>query len=121
MMTRTDKWMFAALVVWLLLLGIFVSGCATTATDRARGKPADIVAELIQFQAAVGDQYQQGGMDVEHFNVVTSWIGDALRVLQTNPAQFEGQARLKWPVVQSIVVPFESLQPFAARITARLQ
>jgi hypothetical protein len=106
------------LIVALAL--VLCSACAS-ATSRARVQPADIQAELVQFHGAVAAQFQQGGMETEHFLEVTAWIGDALRVVQTNPSQWEGQARLRWPRVRSIVVPFEQLAPWGPRLDRVLQ
>jgi len=104
----------------IVALVLALSGCAA-ATSRAQLQPADVVAELVQFHGAVAEQYAAGGMELEHFLAVTAWIGDTLRVVQTNPKQWEGQARLTWPRVKSIVVPFEALAPWAATIDGRLQ
>lgn len=104
----------------ILALALLLSGCST-ATSRARVHPSDIVVELVQFHGAVAEQYQQGGMELEHFLVVTAWIGDEIRILQTNPRQWEGQARLDWPRVRSIITPFEHLAPWAAKIDGLLQ
>jgi len=103
-----------------VVLALVLSGCAT-ATSRARIQPSDIVVELVQFHGAVAEQYQAGGMELEHFLVVTAWIGNELRVLQTNPPQWEGQARLDWPRVRSIITPFEHLAPWATKIDGLLQ
>jgi len=104
----------------VLVLAVLLSGCAT-ATSRARVQPSDVVVELVQFHGAVAEQYQQGGMELEHYNVVVAWIGNELRVLQSNPQQWEGQARLQWPRVRSIIVPFEALAPWGPRLDALLQ
>jgi len=114
---KLEKGLVAALVVWLLVGSL---GCAT-ATTRAQLQPADVVTALVQFHGAVADQYQVGGLELEHFLEVTAWIGDTLRVVQTQPRQWEGQARLRWPRVRSIVVPFEALAPWAQRIDALVQ
>jgi hypothetical protein len=103
--------------VGAILLAAWCASCATV----PRVQPADVVVKLIQFHGAVADQFQAGGMELEHFLTVTSWIGDELRVLQTNPRQWEGQARLDWPRVKSICVPFESLEPWTRRLDGLLQ
>jgi hypothetical protein len=100
-----------------VLLFALLTSCATV----PRVQPADVVVELIQFHGAVSEQYAAGGMELEHFLVVTQWIGDELRVLQTQPKQWEGQARLRWPVVKSICVPFEALEPWTRRLDGLLQ
>jgi len=106
--------------VGILVLALVLSGCAS-ATSRARVHPRDIVVELVQFHGAVAEQYQAGGMELEHFLEVTAWIGNEVRVLQTNPQQWEGQARLQWPRVRSIIVPFEHLAHWGPRLDALLQ
>jgi hypothetical protein len=106
--------------VGVLVLAAWCASCAT-ATSRARLKPADVVVELIQFHGAVSAQMAAGGMELEHFLTVTEWIGDELRVLQTNPRQWEGQARLDWRRVKSICVPFDALEPWTRRLDTLLQ
>jgi len=108
------------LVIAVFFLALWLCGCAT-ATSRAQLQPADVVAELVQFHGAVADQYAAGGMELEHFLVVTSWIGDLVRVLLARPEQWEGQARLDWPRVRSIIVPFETLAPWGLRLDRWLQ
>jgi len=107
--------------ILIVALALFLlSGCAS-ATSRAQLQPDDVVAELVQFHGAVADRFQQGGMELEHFLAVTAWIGDTLRVVQTRPQQWEGQARLAWPRVRSIVAPFEALAPWGPRLDRWLQ
>jgi hypothetical protein len=117
-MKRLEYVIIAALVMMLLSLVVLITSCAPPVP---RVTPSDVIVELVRFHGDVAAQYQQGGMELEHFLVVTQWIGDELRVLQTQPKQWEGQARLDWPRVRSIVVPFEALGPAVARIDQLVQ
>ena len=60
-------------------------------------------------------------MELEHYLQVNAWIGSGIRVLRANPAQWEGQARLKWPLIQSICTPYESLQPHIAKLRTMVE
>lgn len=104
----------------ILFMALGLAGCST-ATSRAQLKPSDVVTQLVRFHGDVADQFQAGGMELEHFLIVMSWIGDEIRVLQTNPKQWEGQARLDWRRVRNICVPFERLEPAVKRIDALMQ
>lgn len=109
-----------ACIVLLVLLVLWLVSCAS-ATRRATVHPAAVVAELVQFHGAVAEQFDQGGMELEHYNLVQRWIASEIRVLQANPRQWEGQARLDWPRVKAICVPFESLNPWTHTIDRLLQ
>lgn len=106
--------------ILIVALALLLSGCAT-ATSRAQLKPLDVVAELMQFNGAVAQQFSDGGMELEHFLIVMTWIGDEIRILRTNPRQWEGLARLDWRRVRNICVPFERLEPAVKRIDALIQ
>jgi len=107
---------FTHVMAALLLL----AGCST-ATSRARLKPADVVVALIEFHGAVAEQFDAGGMELEHYNVVNQWIGSEIRILRANPTQWEGQGRLGWFRVKMICLPFENLNAITHRIDALLQ
>lgn len=109
-----------ACVVLLAVLLLWLVSCAS-AVSRATVKPSDVVVQLIQFHGAVAEQYEQGGMELEHYNVVNQWIASELRILTTNSKQWEGQARLDWPKVRSICAPFELLNPWTRKINELLQ
>lgn len=101
----------------VLAFAIIAAACAT-----ARPVPrTDVLSQLIQFHGAVAAQYDAGGMELEHYNLINKWIGDEIRILTTNSKQFEGQARLKWPVVRSICAAFDSLAPWTHKIDEMLQ
>ena len=118
MIPRWINWLAIGL---LLVVGaLWLLGCAT-ATRRARVKPQELAVLLVQFHGAVADQMALGGIELEHYLVVQSWIADEVRVLTTNPTQWEGQMRLGWPRVRSICVPFESLEPWVQRIDRWVQ
>ena len=107
----------------LVAVGL-TSGCASAPQSRSvqlTPPPVDVEATLIQFHGAVSAQMAAGGMELEHYLAVTQWIGDGLRVLHTKPQQWEGQARLDWPRIRSIVVPFENLQAWGVRIDRLVQ
>lgn len=107
-----------ALIAWLV---IPLPGCATVTPPPPQIQPRDVVALLVQFHGAVADQFDAGGLELEHYTDVVRWIGDEIRVLQTNPTHWEGQARLGWPRVRSICVTFEPLAPWTQRIDTLLQ
>jgi hypothetical protein len=113
------RWRVLPLTRRIAMVGVlcWASGCATV----PRVTSVDIVAALVQFHGAVAAQYAEGGMELEHFVAVTQWIGDEIRVVQANPRQWEGQARLDWPRVRSMVVPFERLGSAVQRLDALLQ
>jgi hypothetical protein len=112
--------MRACCLVLVVLVVLLLVGCASV-TSRSRLKPNDVVVQLIQFHGAVAEQYDLGGMELEHYNVVNQWIASELRILTTNAKQWEGQARLDWPKVRSICAPFELLAPWTRKINELLQ
>lgn len=101
----------------MLILSLLLSSCA----PQPRLKPDDVFVLLIQLHGAVSTQYEAGGMELEHFNTVNKWIGDEIRVLANNSKQWEGQARLDWPRVKSICVPYENLNLITNKIDRLLQ
>lgn len=110
----------SALAVLAIIGLLWLAGCST-ATSRARLQPADVVTELVAFHGDVAEQMAAGGMEQEQFLDLTAWIGTVLRVVQTNPQQWEGQARLKYPRVRSIVASFEALAPWGPRLDRLVQ
>jgi len=121
MTVRVPHWLDVLGACALLLLAGWILASCATATPRARSQPPDLMTTLIEFHGAVAAQYEAGGMELEHYNVVNTWIGDEVRVLTTNPTHWEGQARLGWPRVRSICLPFESLVDVTHRVEAFLQ
>lgn len=94
----------------LLALLLLIGGCTVQI------KPNPILIDLIQFQTALNNQYESGGMDIETFNIIQIWIGDGIRILTVNPKQWEGQARLKWHTIQSLCGPYDELNRIANKI-----
>lgn len=95
----------------LLASFLFITSCTINT------KPSPILLDLIQFQTALSEQYESGGMDIETFNIIQIWIGDGIRILTTNPKQWEGQARLKWHTILSLCGPYDELNRIANKIS----
>ena len=103
----------------LLLTSILLfSSCAT---NQVRVTPTSVQSTLIQLHGAVSQQYIDGGMELEHFLQVNAWIGDELRIIQNNPKQWEGQARLNYLRIRSILVPYENLVPILTKLDGMIQ
>jgi hypothetical protein len=107
------------IVVVALLSSTIAISCASN--PRPRSAPLGALSTLIAFQGAVSERYLEGGMELEHFNFISVWLANGIRILQVNQTQWEGQARLEWPKVRSLCGPYDSLTGWVNKTEALLQ
>jgi len=112
------KWMIVA-------LALVVSGCALPSSQAkmrqqvaSEFQPRQAYDALVAFHAAV---LQTEGIEREHLAILVAWIARGVETLRLQPDQWEATARERWPVVRSLIGPYDGLQPFAAQFDTLLQ
>jgi len=110
-------------IVWSLACAALPASQARMRTQvRSEFRPQQAYQALVQFHSAVLQQYLAGGMEHEQLAVIVRWVavGDGI-LTGPQPDTWEATAREVWPVVRSLIGPYDSLQPFARTFDALLQ
>ena len=112
--------------VLIVAMAVLLSGCAMLPSSQARMRtkvqsefrPAMAYDQLVAFHAAV---LNTEGLEKEHLAIIIAWIARGVETLRLQPDQWEATAREKWPVVRSLIGPYDGLQEYAVTFDRLLQ
>jgi hypothetical protein len=111
----------------ILALVVLTSGCAMLPASQARmrarvnaeWRPATALKPLLGFHAAV---LAQPHLERDDAARIVAWIAHGVEVLNSpHPDQWEAEARVGWPLVRSLLGPYDGLQVWARLFDELLQ